>query len=347
MRIAVDAMGGDYAPRVVVEGTIMASRELDAEFFLVGPEDYLSKELNEFKPVPPSIKVVHASQYIKMEDPPLFALKNKKDSSLRVAFNLVKEGSADAVVSAGNSGAIMATAIHVLKRIEGVERPAIATLLPTLRGSTLILDVGANVDCKYFHLVQFAIMGVSYTESILGIENPKVALLSNGEEDAKGNEVIRKAHELLKGMALNYIGYVEGKDIYEGIADVIVCDGFIGNIVLKTSEGVAETIIKMLRKESTGWISKFGLLLAKKVFKKLQKKIDYSEYGGAPLLGVEGIGIISHGRSSAKAIKNSILLSAKFIKNNFKNNLNKRIMEKIRESINLYKTYYRDRFSMR
>jgi glycerol-3-phosphate acyltransferase PlsX len=342
MRIAVDAMGGDYAPKSVIEGTIMASNELNAEFLLVGPEEYISKELNNFKKIPSSIKIVHASQYINMEESPLFALKNKKNSSLRVAFNLVKNGFADAVVSAGNSGAIMATAMYVLKKIDGVERPAIATILPTISGSTVILDVGANVDCKYFHLVQFAIMGEAYTESILGINKPRIALLSNGEEDSKGNGIIKETHEVLKKSSLNYIGYVEGKDIYNGVADVIVCDGFIGNIVLKTSEGVADTIIKMLKGDTHTWKSKIGLFLAKRAFKRLQKRIDYSEYGGAPLLGIDGIGIISHGRSSAKAIKNAILLSAKFVKNN----LNKNLMEKLKDSVDLYsvcrkKAYFR------
>lgn len=312
MKIALDAMGGDHAPHVEVEGAVLAAKEYGSQIILVGDAEIVEKELSKYAVKDLPIYVKQASEVIRMDESPSKALR-KKDSSMRVAFDLVKNGEADAVVSAGNSGAAMATAMVVLRKLEGVDRPAIATVMPTLKGACVVLDVGANVDCKPFHLAQFAVMGDVYAQFILKKERPRVGLLSNGSEETKGTDLTRETHAILKQLPMNYIGYIEGRDIFAGNADVVVCDGFVGNVVLKTSEGLADAIGKMLKEEILkSPLAKFGYLLSKEAFGRFKKKVDYSEYGGAPLLGIDGVGIISHGSSTPNAIKNAIRVAQEF-----------------------------------
>lgn len=301
-------MGGDYAPAAIVEGAVWAARDMNIPAILVGDRARIESELKRQKAEGLPINVVHASEVVGMGDSPAKAIRNKKDSSIRVCLNLVKRGEADAVVSAGNSGAAMAAAVFVLKRLKGVERPAISVCLPTMKELTVLLDAGGNVDCKPSHLYQFAVMGDVYARDILKRRSPRIGLLSNGEEEGKGNELTRETNGLLRKGGLNYIGYMEGRDIYTGEVDVVVCDGFVGNVVLKTSEGVADAIVTMLKAEvRKSLTAKIGCLIAKGVFRGVKLKIDYSEYGGAPLLGINGTCIISHGGSTAKAIRNAIM----------------------------------------
>jgi glycerol-3-phosphate acyltransferase PlsX len=312
MKIAVDAMGGDYAPWAVVEGAVEAARE-GCSVILVGIKGEVLAELEKHSTAGLPIAVRHASEVIGMDESPVQAVRRKRDSSLMVSFGLLKSGEAQAVVSAGNSGAAMAAGMLVLKKLEGVDRPAITVCLPTMKNPVVLLDAGGNVDCKPQHLVQFAIMGDVYARYALKKDSPRIGLLSNGTEEGKGNELTRAAHELLKKTSLNYVGYIEGKDVYKGELDVVVTDGFVGNVVLKLSEGLVEAVVKMLKKNiMESVLSKFGYILSKEAFGKLKKKIDYAEYGGAPLLGIDGICVISHGASSAKAIKNAILRATEF-----------------------------------
>ena len=312
MTIALDAMGGDSSPAAEVEGAVLAAREYNAEIVLVGDEKLLRSELDKYRTAGLPITICHASQRVEMHESPVSVLRKKKDSSIVVATKLVRDEKASAVVSAGHTGAAMAASLLILGPVKGVERPAIAAILPTLEGVAVMLDVGANVDCKPKHLYQFAIMGHAYAVKMLQKENPRIGLLSIGEEDTKGNLLTRETFGYLKNSPLNFIGNVEGKDVYSGKADVIVCDGFIGNVALKISEAVADTMGKMLsreiKKSSSG---KIGYLLLKKAFASFKKKVDYAEYGGAPLLGVNGVSIICHGRSTPKAIKNAIRMSVK------------------------------------
>ena len=313
IKIAVDAMGGDYAPASVVSGAVQAAKN-GVSVILVGDRERVEEELKRHDTKGLSIPIVHASEVVGMAEPPAQAIRKKKDSSIRVCFELVKEGRADAVVSAGNSGSALAAGIMVLKRLKGVSRPAIAVCVPTMMEPAVVLDVGGNVDCKPLHLLQFAIMGSIYAKYMLGKEKPRVGLLSNGEEEEKGNELTKQTHELLKKTSLNYVGYIEGKDIYRGGIDVVVTDGFVGNVVLKLSEGLVEAVVKMLKKEiKARFLAKLGYILAKPAFDNLKKKIDYAEYGGAPLLGIDGVCIISHGASSSKAIKNAILRAKEYV----------------------------------
>jgi len=314
MRVVLDAMGGDHAPSVNVEGaveTVNGCNDIDVIF--VGDESLIQKELRNKRYRADRISVVHASQVVEMHESPMIAIRKKKDSSIRVGIGLVKAGKADAFVSAGHSGVVMATSLLMLGTAKVVDRPAIATLMPTLKDTFIMLDVGATVDCSPQNLLQFALMGSTYCRLVLERPEPKVALLSIGEEDIKGNEVTKEAFKLIKKSKLNFIGNIEGKDIFSGMADVVVCDGFIGNIALKVSEGLAETILKMLKQEissvSTGRV---GYLLMKPAIRKFKKRTDYDEYGGAPLLGINGTSIISHGRSSSKAIKNALRVAADY-----------------------------------
>ncbi|MBI5644235.1 MAG: phosphate acyltransferase PlsX [Deltaproteobacteria bacterium] len=325
MKIAVDAMGGDFAPAAVVEGAVQAANDLNIPIVLVGDRGKVEAELKKHKPNA-NISVKHASEVVEMDESPAQAIRKKKDSSLKVCFDLVRNGEASAVVSAGNSGAAMAAGIFLFRKIKGVDRPAIAVSVPTMKGSAVLLDVGGNVDCKPNHLLQFAIMGEVYAKYVGGKERPRIGLLSNGEEEGKGNELTRETHTLIKKTSINYIGYVEGRDIYKGDVDVVVTDGFVGNVVLKLSEGLVEAVTSMLKQEIMASVpSKIGYLLAKGAFQKLKKKVDYSEYGGAPLLGIEGVCIISHGRSNPKAIKNAILRAHEYVKGN----VNAHLMEEI------------------
>lgn len=337
MRIAVDAMGGDNAPAVEVDGAVAAASELGIPVTLVGDTDRVRQELARHHTDGLDILVHHASEVVGMHDSASDAVRKKKNSSIRVAFELVKEGHAAAVVSAGNSGATMAAAMFVLKRLSGIDRPAIAQIFPTLRGRTLVLDVGGNVDCKPLNLVQFAIMGEVYARYIMGIEQPTIGVLSNGEEESKGNDLTRETSAILKSMSINYTGYVEGRDIFNGLVDVVVCDGFVGNVVLKLSEGLAEAVGKMLKEEiKRSFVSQIGYLLSRTAFANFKKKVDYSEYGGAPLLGINGVGMISHGGSNAKAIKNAIRFAHEYAQKG----VNERMAEKLAEH---YATYMQQR----
>ncbi len=314
MRIALDAMGGDFAPAVTVEGAVeMVSESEDVEIALVGDEPSIKRELSGKRYPPTRLQIRHASQVVEMDEPAAAAIRKKKDSSIRRAIELVKNREADAVVSAGHSGVAMGIALFMLGASEGVHRPAIATMMPTIRGPFVLIDAGANVDCDAENLLQFALMGNAYCKAMLDNPEPKIALLSIGEEDTKGNLLTKEAFKLLKDSGVLFIGNIEGKDIFSGHADVVVCDGFIGNIVLKTSEGLAEVILKMLKREiadiTTGRI---GYLLMKPALRNFRKKTDYAEYGGAPLLGINGTCIISHGRSTAKAMRNAMKVAAEF-----------------------------------
>ena len=327
MKIVLDAMGGDHAPQVNVEGAVETVQETDdIEVILVGNEAAVRKELKGRKFKSGRISVVHASQVVEMHESPTAAIRKKRDSSIRVGVGLVKAGKADAFVSAGHSGVVMGTSLLLLGMSKGVDRPAIATLMPTLRDTFVLLDVGANVDCKPENLQQFALMGNIYCKLILGREQPKVGLLSIGEEDVKGNELTKEAFKLIKQSSVHFIGNIEGKDIFTGLADVVVCDGFIGNIALKISEGLAETILKMLKKEiSSITAGRIGYLMLKPAIRNFKKRTDYDEYGGAPLLGINGTSIISHGRSSAKAIRNALKVANEFSR--------KRVYEAISDAI--------------
>ncbi len=318
MKIAVDAMGGDNAPGVIVEGSVLAAREFKIPILLIGDEAQVNKELSRHlvkgSPEADLIEVRHASETVGMDESPSQAVRKKKDSSMRLCFEAVKRKEASAVVSAGNSGAAMASGIFLLKRIKGVERPAIAVSVPTMKDPAVLLDVGGNVDCRPQHLLQFAAMGEIYARYAFNKKNPRVGLLSNAEEEAKGNDLTRETNALIRSTPIkNYLGYVEGRDIFHGDVDVVVTDGFVGNVALKLSEGLVEAVVDMLKIEiKSSFMAKIGYLLARGAFKKLKKRMDYSEYGGALLLGIDGICIISHGGSNVKAIKNAINKAAKY-----------------------------------
>jgi len=306
-------MGGDHAPGPEVAGAVMAAREWRIPVILVGQQERIEAELAGHAWKGLDISVHHASEIIGMHDSASDAVRKKKNSSIRVAFDLVREKQAAAVVSTGNSGATMAAGMFVLKRIPGIDRPAIATVVPNLKDQTLVLDVGGNVDCKPLHLAQFALMGSVYMRHMFGKERPRVGVLSNGEEESKGNDLTRETHRLLTQSPLNYIGYIEGRDIYNGTVDVVVCDGFVGNVVLKVSEGLADALGKMLKAEFKSRIfSRLGYLLARPAFQGFRRKVDYAEYGGAPLLGIQGTGMICHGKSNARAVMNAIRLAHDF-----------------------------------
>ncbi len=305
--VAVDAMGGDNAPGIEVEGALAAARRWGVSIILVGDRERIEACLAQHPTKGLDVLIHHASEVVGMHDSASDAVRKKKDSSIRVAFELVRNGEAHAVVSAGNSGATMAAGMFLLKRMAGIDRPAIATIMPNMKDQTIVLDAGGNVDCKPLHLAQFATMGDVYARSVMGKSRARVGLLANGEEESKGNELVREAHRLLKDSALNYIGFVEGRDIFNGKVDVVVCDGFVGNVVLKVSEGLAEAIGVMLRREiSRRFWAKIGYVLARPAFDAFKKRVDYAEYGGAPLLGIQGTGMICHGGSSAKAVMNAI-----------------------------------------
>ena len=326
-RVALDAMGGDRGPVVNIEGAVAAARELGLSVLLVGNEEELSRSLRRHSTNGLGITICHAPETVGMNESPSAALRKKKHSSIRVGLELVKRGEADAFISAGNTGAVMATAMVTLGSLPGVERPAIALIVPTLRGQSILLDAGANADCKPRHLLQFAIMGDIYARQVMGKKSPTVGLLSIGEEESKGNELTREAFkELEEERSLNFTGNVEGREVFSGAADVIVCDGFTGNIALKISESAAEFFTVLLKEElEKGLVGKLGALLTRGAFRRFKKRVDYTEYGGAPLLGVGGMCIISHGRSTAKAIKNAIRVAAECVEN--------KVIEHIRKGI--------------
>jgi glycerol-3-phosphate acyltransferase PlsX len=318
LKIAVDAMGGDYAPANEVEGAIEAARDFGVGVILVGRSEEIQPELDRHRRGralgssrhwrSSSIEIVDAREVVTMDDPVATAVRRKRNSSIRIAAQLVREGKAQALVSAGNTGAVMMTSKLVIGTLPRVDRPALAAVLPTLTGrGSVILDVGANAECKPAHLYDFAVMGSFYSSVIVGTKNPRVGLLSIGEEEIKGNDLTKEAFKLLKNSHINFIGNVEGRDMFTGLVDVIVCDGFTGNIALKTSEGVVEVLMRLLKQELKASLqAKAGALLTRPAFQKFKQRIDYAEYGGAPLLGIKGVAVICHGRSSSKAIRNAI-----------------------------------------
>ncbi|MGA2435163.1 MAG: phosphate acyltransferase PlsX [Bryobacteraceae bacterium] len=315
LTIAVDAMGGDAAPKSEIEGAIQAAKSLGVKVILVGRRELLEPELARQDGVTGlPIEIVHASEQVTMQDSAARSVRNKRDSSIRVASRLVRDGVAHGLVSAGNTGAVMATVKTVQGMVPGVDRPALASVFPALTGKPVVMvDVGANVDCGPKMLAQFAVMGEIYSRLILHTSDPRVGLLSIGEEEHKGNDLTRTATPLLKSLPIDFIGNVEGRDLYTGKADVIVCDGFIGNVALKVSEGLVEVIKQMLKESLEATITrKIGYVLSRDAYADFRKRVDYSEYGGAPLLGVRGVCIICHGRSNANAIKNAIRVAAEF-----------------------------------
>jgi len=316
MRVAVDAMGGDFGPKIMVEGAIKAAQEYQIEVFLVGAEDLIKREIGKSSPSGSNIAIVNAAEAIGMGEG-LLSFRRKKRSSIRVGAQLVRDGKADAFVSTGNTAAVVYISRRVLGHLQGIEKPALSLLVPALKGLTLLVDVGANVNCRPYDLHQFAIMGHIFMKNVCQIKNPRIALMSIGEEETKGNDLIKEVFERLQASSLNFIGNVEGKDIYSGNADVIVSDGFTGNIALKVSEGVIETVLSMARTEvMRNFFSKLGFFLMKRNLKKLYKKLHYVEYGGAPLLGLNGVCVIGHGRSNPTAVKNAIKLAKDFVASN-------------------------------
>ncbi len=314
-------MGGDFAPHATVEGALSALKSYpELGIYLVGKPESLTPLLKKKRPK--RLEIIPAQEVVAMDESHIGALRTKPDSSIRKCFDLVKEGVAQAVVSAGNSGAVLATALFVLGRIKGVSRPAIATALPTIKGQAVMIDSGANVDCKPHHLLQFAHMGTVFCREILSVPAPKVGLLSIGEEGGKGNTLVKRAHQLLRESGLNYVGNIEGRDIYRGDVDVIVCDGFVGNICLKLSEGLAEALMWMMSQEiRQSKLAQLGFSFAKSALRQFKKRIDWRERGGAPLLGVKGVVIIGHGRSDAHAIKNALRTALGFVRENVLENL--------------------------
>ena len=326
--IAVDAMGGDLGPSVVVPGAIEAARQTGAKILLVGNEATLDGELNRLSPSGVDLEIVHAPEVAGMDEKPSDILRRKKNASIQVACRLVRDGAAQGVVSAGHSGASVACGMFIMGRIPGVERPALASLLPTEKEPVVLLDVGATVDCKPYNIFQFGLMGDAFARDILNKESPRVGLLSIGEEEGKGNSQVKEAYELFKmAQNLNFSGNIEGRDLFTGEMDVAVCDGFVGNVALKLSEGLGLSLSRVLKREllNSGFLPKLGSLLAKSAFRRFAKVVDYAEYGGAPLLGLQNISIVCHGRSNAKAICNATRMATLFVEKE----TNKRLMETI------------------
>ena len=326
--IAVDAMGGDLGPSVVVPGAIEAARQTGAKILLVGNEATLDGELNRLSPSGVDLEIVHAPEVAGMDEKPSDILRRKKNASIQVACRLVRDGAAQGVVSAGHSGASVACGMFIMGRIPGVERPALASLLPTEKEPVVLLDVGATVDCKPYNIFQFGLMGDAFARDILNKESPRVGLLSIGEEEGKGNSQVKEAYELFnRAQNLNFSGNIEGRDLFTGEMDVAVCDGFVGNVALKLSEGLGLSLSRVLKREllNSGFLPKLGSLLAKSAFRRFAKVVDYAEYGGAPLLGLQNISIVCHGRSNAKAICNATRMATLFVEKE----TNKRLMETI------------------
>ena len=328
MRIAVDAMGGDFAPKEIVQGAVDAAKKYDCEIVLIGDEEQIRAELHGTDPTALRISIVHASEVIGMNEHPAEAVRTKKDSSVVVATRLVKEGSCDAVFSAGSTGAAVAAAQLILQRIRGVGRPSIATPMPTPDGVTLMLDSGANVDSKPEHLVQSAVMGSLYAQYVFGIARPRVGLLNIGEEETKGNEQAKETHSLLKAEPnIHFCGNAEGRDVPKGNFDVVICDGFVGNVVLKFAEGLAKTILGLIQEEirGAGLMAKLGALLLMPTLRRLGKRLDVREYGGAPLLGVNGCCVIGHGSSDAKSVASAIGVTVDYV--------NGKVLDQIRDAL--------------
>jgi len=336
--IALDAMGGDYAPDTNVKGAILFAKETKIGVYLVGKEETLKPLLEKYNGQNLPIEIVHAEETIEMDEPPSIAIRKKRKSSMYIAGKLVREGKAVAFVSAGNTGAAMAVSKFIVGSAEGIERPGIAVAFPTKKGKpTVLIDVGANVDCRPRHLLYFAVMGHTYVKEILKTsDNPKIGILSIGEEEGKGNDLVKDTYPLLKMSGLNFVGNAEGRDIFTGDFDVIVCDGFVGNVVLKTSESLGMIILEMIKQEvQKSFLSKIGATLMLPALKRFKKKADFAEYGGAPLLGTKGTCIITHGRADEKAIKNALRVASYFVQTNFNEklieNINTLLPEGLRE----------------
>lgn len=332
-RIAVDAMGGDHGPGVVISGAVAAAKDEKIHLVLVGKPDVVEAELSTLDTDGVSFEIVPAEQVVTMDDKPSDVLRRKKDSSIHEACRLVKEGLADGVVSAGNSGATAACGMFVVGRIPGVERPALASIMPTVKGRVVIIDVGANVDSRPVHLHQFGIMAHVLAKDVLCIKKPRVGLLSNGEEEGKGNALTKDAYDMLRTSDINFIGNIEGRDIYGGDVDVVVCDGFTGNVVLKLSESLGLTLAGMLKREILGsfW-GKVGAFFAQGPLKRFKKRVDHSEYGGAPLLGLNGIVIVCHGAAGVKSINNAVKMAAQFVNSHAAQHLSEKLAENIRSA---------------
>lgn len=329
MKIALDAMGGDHAPRVNIKGAVEAYEKWKYSIVLVGNKDQILRELERHKVKPHVFEIVHAEEVIDMHDHAT-STRKKKNASINVAFLLMREKKVDAVVSPGHTGAFMAGALFTVGRLPGVSRPALTASIPSLKGETVMLDIGANVDCKPKHLVQFALMGDLYCRLVKGVEKPRVGLLSNGTESSKGNDLLRTTDQELKTKSLNYVGFVESRDIFRNAVDVVVCDGFYGNLFLKTSESILSTLIILLKKElKRSILSKLTFLLfmlsARKTLKVLRRRFDYAEHGAAPLLGINGLGFVCHGSSSPHAIRNALHMAALSAQSGFLTKLNEEI----------------------
>ncbi|MBU1147147.1 MAG: phosphate acyltransferase PlsX [Candidatus Omnitrophica bacterium] len=326
MKIAIDVMGSDNAPGVDIEGAVLAAREYDHEIILVGQKDLIEKELKKHGAIPKNISIEHAPEVIGMHEQPVLSVRRKKHSSIVVLANLAKEKKVDAIVSAGNTGAMVCAATLKCRLLPGIERAGIGIVMPTLKDTALMIDVGANIGAKPKHLLQYAIMGSAYSEYILNKKSPKVGLLNIGEEESKGTGFLKEAYGLLELSGLNFIGNIEGRDLFMGDCDVIVCDGLVGNVALKVSESTAHALTEMLKQYlNSSFITRLSAILGRKAFRLYKKKMDSAEYGGAPLLGINGISIICHGSSSAKAIKNAIRVAGE----EFNKNVNQHIVEKI------------------
>lgn len=326
MKIVLDAMGSDGAPAVECEGAIQAVEEFGYDLILVGDEMRLKKEFEKHNFSSDKVVIKHASEVIEMHDPAAISVRRKRDSSIVVGLELLKRDQADAFISAGNTGAVVCAATLSLRLLPGIERPGIAIVIPTLKGTSVIIDVGANITPKAIHLLQYGIMADAFSRYMLGKENPTVGLLNVGEEESKGTEFIKEAHTLLSESKINFVGNIEGRDVYAGKVDIILCDGFVGNVILKISESVADTIMQSLRQEiKSNFIATVGAVLSSPAFNELKRKMDYSERGGAPLLGVDGRCIIAHGSSSPKAIKNAVRVAAEWVRHD----VNKHIVEEL------------------
>ena len=327
MRIALDAMGGDNAPETTLGGAVRAAREFPVDIILLGPKDVLEQALTASYPKrPANLSIHHAPEVIDMGESPVAAIRRKRDSSINIGAELLRDKQVDAFVSAGNTGAVVSASRLIAGLLPGIERPAIAILLPGVKGDTLLIDVGANIDPKPLHLLQYGLMGDAFVRSLLGKSRPTVGLLNVGEEEGKGTDFTKETYELLEGSGVNFVGNVEGRDIFSGEYDVIVCDGFAGNVALKTAASLASAINRLLKRSlAMSPITKLGAWLARDAFRQLRKEVDYSEHGGAPLLGVNGISIIAHGSSGGKAIKNAIRVAYEAVRNNLNGNMVKAI----------------------
>src|SRR5436190_9431862 len=327
MRIAIDAMGGDDAPASIIDGALVAARHLQIGLILVGDGGAIERELSRHpRAAALDLRIVHTPEAIGMEEPATSALRRKPRASIRVTAEAVRAGDAAAMFSAGHTGASVMAALGAFGRLPGVDRPALATIIPTRRAPAVLLDSGATVECRPQHLVQFAVMGAAYARVALGCASPRVGLLSVGEEESKGNDLTREAHQLLKSAPVNFVGNVEGRHVYAGDADVIVCDGFTGNVTLKISEGLVETVQALLHEElSSTFGTRMGYLLSRQAFRRFRRRVDSSEYGGAPLLGLNGLCVIGHGRSSAKAVRNGVAMAARFVSQGLVDQLSRQV----------------------